>query len=140
MTTSRHPWIDLSEFPLIKEVVPDQFTDEDVYAFFKAIEVLILEQHAPYAVVMGAASHTAVFSIAHRRAAAELEEKIAPVEKVYNAGTGYVTRSSIQRGILTAVFWLRPPAYPYRVFDDMNEAEEWARTQLARVARAAKSA
>ena len=40
-------------------------------------------------------------------------------------GTAMVFESRLLRGILTAVFWLRKPAYPTRVFTTTAEAWDW---------------
>jgi hypothetical protein len=37
-----------------------------------------------------------------------------------------IVKSSIERGIVTAVLWLSPAPFPIRVFDSATEAERWA--------------
>lgn len=42
-------------------------------------------------------------------------------------GTAMVFTSVVLRGVLTAIFWIRKPRYPTRVFGSLEEAERWAR-------------
>jgi len=41
-----------------------------------------------------------------------------------------VCRSPFTRGIVTAVHWITPPVYPYKIFGNRREGERWARQQL----------
>lgn len=41
------------------------------------------------------------------------------------ARAAYVTQSALGRGILTAVFWIAPPAIPVETFSDRDTAIAW---------------
>jgi hypothetical protein len=41
-------------------------------------------------------------------------------------GSAFVLNSAVMRGILTAVFWMRKPVVPTKVFAELDEATLWA--------------
>ena len=45
----------------------------------------------------------------------------------WGVGCGLVFQSTVLRGILTAIFWLKKPEYEVRVFADVTEAVVWGR-------------
>ena len=47
-------------------------------------------------------------------------------------GTAFVTESSLARGLITAVSWVAPTAYPQKTFADRRTALEWGYEQLGR--------
>jgi hypothetical protein len=65
---------------------------------------------------------------ARRKAAADIlharREKLSRITIAY----ALVTPSALARGALTAVFWLAPPPYPWRVPRDVGEAFRWFAT------------
>jgi hypothetical protein len=48
-------------------------------------------------------------------------------------GLGIVPGSALARGIVTAIFWVAPPAVPYRSFGTREEAGAWARSLSTRL-------
>lgn len=53
--------------------------------------------------------------------------------KVLLRGEATVLESALVRGGLTAIYWLSPPGYPWKIFGDMSEALHWAQAQLTRL-------
>ena len=68
---------------------------------------------------------------AQRRRLAELEQRVEDHDREYLVACALVAETPIVRGLATAVFWLKPPVYPYRFFADRDEAMTWLREQLA---------
>ncbi len=43
-----------------------------------------------------------------------------------------VVRSTIERGVVTAVSWMAKPDYPFLAFASDSEAKDWLRAQIER--------
>jgi hypothetical protein len=71
----------------------------------------------------------AAMSADQRRQLADvLDARKAKLQSI-TAGYVMVTPSAVVRGILTAVFWIAPPPYPYRVVATPDEGFQWLATQ-----------
>jgi hypothetical protein len=49
----------------------------------------------------------------------------------WNVGSALIVPNPWLRGLVTAVTWLSPPKFPYRLCSEPIEAERWAKKQLA---------
>lgn len=73
----------------------------------------------------------AAMSAEQRRQLADvLDARKTKLQRI-TAGYVMVTPSAVVRGILTAVFWIAPPPYPYRVLATPQEGFQWLATQCA---------
>jgi hypothetical protein len=52
--------------------------------------------------------------------------RFEPHDLAYNRGSAIVVPNAFLRGIVTAVFWLRPPRFPHESFATRDEAIRWA--------------
>lgn len=125
-----HPWIDNTEAPLYVQVLPKEGTDEELRKFCNALRVWHTRVDFPFAVVFDI-SGLGFATAGQRRILAQHEKSVADTDRKYCAGCGLVAASTWQVGLITATFWLSPPAYPAKVFANREDAKAWAADQLA---------
>ena len=124
-----HPWIDDSEAPLYILTYPADNEDEELIKRHDEIADWYETVDRPIAWVVdctGIQKATAT----QRKIVSEHTDKILPYSKRFNMGTGIVITSSWVRGLLTAIFWLSPPPFPYKIFDTVEHAKAWSRARL----------
>ena len=123
-------WSDDSEWPLVKEGMSGTIDDATLDRYFATLAGY-LGRGERYAVLFDARAARGMPAVQRRR----LSERLAVHReqlRTYHAAIAIVTRSPIIAGLVTAVYWLAPPPYAYRVFaDDLPAAEAWVRAQLA---------
>jgi hypothetical protein len=66
-----------------------------------------------------------------RKRIADLHKQVQNIDRKYMRACAIVAPNTFTRGIATAVYWLCPPVYPYRFFDDRASALAWAKQMLA---------
>jgi hypothetical protein len=124
-----HPWIDASRAPLYIVTYPETPSDQEVLEGHRAIEEIYRSTDRHVAWVVDARKVRKATPV-QRRMVAEHEERTKQLAKKYNAGLALVITSRLVRGMVTAVFWMSPPVYPYEIFDDMELAQQWALQRL----------
>ena len=124
-----HPWLDDSAAPLFQHNYPADGTVDQVVEFGRIWEKTIRDYARPYGVV---ADLTRLISApaAVRKAMADTDTRMADVDQKYCVGSAIVVSSTFGRGLVTAVFWIAPPVYPYRLFASMDEGRAWVRERL----------
>jgi hypothetical protein len=127
---SPHPWIEILEPSLYAQSFPARIVDGELSAFLVSLDAFIRAQRRPFAWVVQADA-TVSSSAGQRRMFAEAELRLQEYDRVLCVGTSFVLSSPVMRGVVTAVYWLAPPVYPYRFFATMPEARRWAQEQLA---------
>lgn len=65
-----------------------------------------------------------------RRKMAELEKRLEDHDAKYVKAIGIVAPNAMTRGLVTAVFWLKPPVYPYQMFATFEEAIAWVEAEM----------
>jgi hypothetical protein len=115
--------VDTSTLPLLKIRYDGPFSDEELERLFRALEG-VLKRDGQMAAVIDL--RTAVAPPANQRRAQgewihKNERKLG--RKVMAAAI--VTDSAIMRGVVTAIFWVRPLPCPTRVVPDLALAREW---------------
>jgi hypothetical protein len=68
-----------------------------------------------------------------RRDAAAFMKELNAASAQWCAGSAIIVPSSVLAGAIRAVFWVSPPAFPYAVLSDREEAEAWLRQQAERL-------
>ena len=124
-----HPW--LAEFGphLFEQVFPKMVTDEELARFLHAVEAHVSAQQEPFAwVVMADALMSS--SAKQRAEFAAAERRMKDKDQALCVGTAFVLTSAIARGAVTAVYWLSPPVYPYKVCATREAALAWASGRL----------
>lgn len=124
-----HPWISVIEGPLYRQVLPQKTTDAELAAMIAEVERITTAMHSPFGWVTDI-SNVLHSSPVQRRMYAESEKRLAQWDARYCAGTAICCKDALTRGVLTAVHWISPPAYPFKIFGHALEAERWARQQL----------
>lgn len=124
-----HPWVDATEWPLLTVTYPPSFSAANVATLFRAVEAFYDANDAPFAWVVDV-GNVGLADAKVRQVTAEHEEKTKDHKARFSRGTAFVIRSPLVRGIITAVFWIAPPSYPYEVFSTVERARDWAQEKL----------
>lgn len=66
-----------------------------------------------------------------RRTIADHHARYATVIRARCAGIAMVVGSPLERGLLTALFWVSPPTYRYAVVGTVEVGERWGRRELS---------
>lgn len=128
----RHPWFRRDELPLIQADLPAQFTTAELRDALTALRNWLIDDvDEPYGLIINIARSEPIDASA-RKMVAEFEQSYAHVEQRFSTGQAYVIRSALVVGVMTAVFWLKPPTYPYRFFLDLEEGRRWAKADFER--------
>jgi hypothetical protein len=125
-----HPWLGQLDDALFVQSFPRTMTDVELASFLEATAKLVFGKHSPYAWVVdvGGLLHA---SAKQRRMFADFEMRVREHDRRFCAGAAIFAPHPITRGIVTAVFWLSPPSYPYLVTGSLAEAHAYARHKLA---------
>jgi hypothetical protein len=124
-----HPWITILGPSLYCQTFPPRFPDAEFTSFLEVLEALVGAQTGPFAwVVLADALLTT--SATQRRMMADAEKRMQPQDRAFCVGTAIVLSSSIARGVVTAVYWLTPPVYPYAFCATPEQGRLWARARL----------
>lgn len=129
-----HPWVDASAAPLLVQRYPPRFTDDELAAGIAAIEAVILAQDRPFAWV-AELDHLVFVPMRARRRFAEFEQRVAEHDRRYCVGAALVFHSPLVRSVVSSLYWIAPPVYPYAIFADVVPARRWAEARLAEAAR-----
>ncbi len=128
---NRHPWIDYSEAPLYRQIFPAEGTWDDVVAFRTAVNDVVCSATDPFAWVIDLGRGLGATADARaRRYFADEDERLAPLNRALCAGVAFYVPKATTRGLITAVYWMAPPVFPYSFFSKLEEARAWAKGQL----------
>ena len=125
-----HPWITRITGPLYMMSLPSQFSDEELTAALEDTYQIGMSFTSPYGWVCDL-SHLLKTTASQRKIWADNDKRMIDQDRRLCAGAGVFVTSKLAMGVVTAVFWISPPVYPLRVFNDRVSAEAWARQQLA---------
>jgi hypothetical protein len=110
--------------------LPAIATDDELLAYFDACENWSKRVTFPVGWVMDL-SRVAGGTARQRALFAEYQERLSAFDRRYNRGTALVISNAVVRGFVTAVYWLKPPVYPYQTFARRGEALVWVKRALA---------
>lgn len=116
--------IDSSRWPLLLVRLPPTATDEEVQAYLDQLRTF-RERREPYAVIVEASASQG-FSARQRKMQADYIESGIQTSRIYLKAFAFVARSALQRGMMTAILWMKPPEWPNRIFSTTGEAIAWA--------------
>jgi hypothetical protein len=124
-----HAWIDSSRAPLYMMTFPVVTLDEDLRACCDARErwAKIAKYPVSWVVDLSAITNT---TAKQRRIFSEHLARFEPHDRAYNRGSALIVPNAFLRGVVTAVFWLKPPTFPNECFATKEEALRWARIRL----------
>ncbi len=116
------------EWPLLIIKASGESSDRDLDRYIATLSEALsrCERH----VVVVDASEGQNLKSTHRKRVAAWNQANEPALKKYRAGLVLVTESAVLRGLITAVYWLFPPPFPYRTADSIDDARSWGFKQL----------
>jgi hypothetical protein len=126
---------DDSAWPLVIDTSSGAATDDDIERYVAAHDRYLARREL-YAAVLDARGADQM-SAAHRRRVAQWLTEHREELRRYHVALAFVSSSALIRGVLTAIYWLHPPPYPYKMFASLDEAKTWAREMIQ--ARATKA-
>jgi hypothetical protein len=115
--------------PIYQVAFPPAVTDEELLGYFDACETWSKRVTHPVAWVIDLSSVTRV-TPRQRALFAEYQERMTPFDRRYNRASAIVISNAIVRGFVTAVYWLKPPVYPYQMFGRRSEGLRWVQQLL----------
>jgi len=115
--------ISLEEWPLVIVTFLKSTTDEEYDRYIREIEQ-IRRRREPWAYILDA-QNTAPMTSRHRKAYTESARRDADLIRQHLRCAAFVFANPIARACLTAVQWLAPPPYPWKVVATMREARAW---------------
>jgi len=124
------PFVRVLEEGLLEMAFDAEMTDALLEEHIEAFGGFCERNRSPMALVVLAGSMLRI-SARQRRRLAEFEKRFEDHDRRYGVGVALVASNTIVRGLITAVFWLKPPVYPHRFFADRDEALAWLRERLA---------
>jgi hypothetical protein len=120
--------VDDSRWPIARVKLPAVASDDEVRQYLDQLRVL-RDRRERYALIIDA-NDSRGFSPKQRQMQASYIASGLPLSAQYLRAFAFVASSAMQRGMLTAIFWLNPPRWPYRIFAHIEQAEVWARQQI----------
>ncbi len=117
--------------PIYRWTFPPEATDEELSSAFRARETVATRARYDAAWIIDM-SNIRKAPATQRQAMAQHLKRFGEYANRWNAGSALIVPNPWLRGLVTAVTWLSPPKFPYRLFADSVEAERWARKQLAK--------
>lgn len=124
---SPHPWLDVTHAPVYIARLPPKMLDSELEEYFFAVEKFFLNHDGRYALVTDT-SFVQSATASQRRLVAESDIRLRDHDRQWCAGAGIVAKTALIRGAITAIYWISPPVYPYRVFSNLTEAVVWCRS------------
>lgn len=128
-----HPWI-LSHFHdhVFEMAMPPRSSDEEIDEFCRAHVAWARAHMHPHAHMFDMRHATTLTAKQRRRYSQHVEDMHAAGDTYWNVGVAYVAESPLVRGAITAVFWIAPPPFPYKVVSTPEEGRRWVEQQLSR--------
>jgi hypothetical protein len=124
-----HAWIDASGAPLYVLTFPASTADEQLIACCEARETWAARVNYPVAWVVDLSA----IRTATARQRQIFGKHLGRMERhniTYNQGAALIVPNAALRGIVTAIFWIKPPRFHYRLFATRREGVEWAAERL----------
>ncbi|OGQ89045.1 MAG: hypothetical protein A2289_18705 [Deltaproteobacteria bacterium RIFOXYA12_FULL_58_15] len=124
-----HPWLDLKDTHVFRCVYPECATDEELAEFLEVVYEHTISTRHSYGWIIDA-THLLKGTAKQRRMYGDNEKRLTDHNARFAVGTALVSKSGLVRGLITAVFWLQRPSYPYAILGSMDEAERWIHQRL----------
>lgn len=117
-----------NEWPLLIIEASGESSDEDLDRYIGTLSK-VLARCEPHVVIVDATRGQNLKGTHRRRVAAWNQQNEVALKK-YRVGLVLVTESSVLRGLITAVYWLFSPPFPYVTANSIEEARRWAYHKL----------
>lgn len=119
---------DLERWPIAVCRAYGESTDDDLRAYTGRLSELLAREQRHVLIVDASGAKT--LKGTHRQMVAEWNKANAEKLAKYRVGLVLVTRSAVLRGMITAVYWVFTPPFPYKAVDSIDSAFVWARERL----------
>jgi hypothetical protein len=120
--------IDDAAFPVVVMRILGEYTDAEQSAFLEELEQL-LRRRTRFVGVLDLSRGGGATALQRKRWADWIAAHDAELRR-WVPGMSLVISSMLVRGMVTAVFWLRPMPIPTKTVETLAEAKIWARSQL----------
>jgi len=127
---------DVSRWPVVVVRAPATVSDEEMAEHLAFFEGKVYARREPFVTVLDLRFCE---KITPRQRSIMIGSMKRNEEMTQCRGCAMVFDSMLLRGILTAMFWVRKPAYPTRVFSKVVEAFDWAEALMVRSGRSSSS-
>lgn len=121
--------VDASTWPIARVTLPSSATDDEVRRYLDELRKL-RERREPYALIVDANASKG-FSATQRQMQADYVASGLPLSRRFLRAFAFVASSTMQRGMLTAIFWLNKPDWPHQTFRTVEEATAWVTERMA---------
>ncbi|MCO4746432.1 MAG: response regulator transcription factor [Proteobacteria bacterium] len=122
--------IDESHWPLIVARFPGQTVGTEAFTAYLDALSEILARGETYAMLTDTTALKETITAQQRALVSEWIEQQSEVISRQSVGTALVVRSSVIRGVLLSINWIRPPSNPQKVFTSYPDAVDWVLGQL----------
>jgi hypothetical protein len=120
------PHVEDKAWPFVISVIPPQ-PDIAFFELFFAKQMEMLNRKERWVHVVDIRPVVKLPDSKVRFAIAEQTKKIEALSSKYNMGTATIIKSSLVRGILTAIHWLLPPPHPFANVATAQEGVDYLR-------------
>ncbi|HLT37039.1 MAG TPA: hypothetical protein VK034_12160 [Enhygromyxa sp.] len=117
---------DLRDWPILRMRSPT--SDVHIESFFSIIDDA-LSREAVFVSIHDTRGMPNLNAVQRRKFADYIQRREEPLGR-WIAAHAVIVGSAIERGIVTAVLWLKPAPFPVKVFSTPQEAETWAIAKL----------
>lgn len=115
--------LDESRFPLILGTYAGVLPIEEYKQHLEDLIEVVQRRRMAYTFIVD--SNVSGFSAEHRRISVEHMKKYETELQRWQRAVALVTRSTLQRGFLTAITWVYTPPYPFKAFASLDDASSW---------------
>jgi hypothetical protein len=107
----------------------DNVTEQSIEDFMVTFSDVVKSKDERYALVIDLRQRS---SMSRKQRKFHIDElnKNKEFAKEFNAGTALIVNSAVVRGIMMSVFWFYNPKHPTDVFKTMEDAFDWANSQV----------
>lgn len=124
-----HPWYFMRELPLLGFSLPPKVDNQELVEFLAARDKVIRAITQPWASIVDI-TNLMVSSALQRNMFSEAEGRLTGFYRKHLIATSIVVANPFHRGIVTAMFWMRPPVYPYTLAANVDEGIRWTTAKL----------
>ena len=118
-------------WPIVVFAGIEPVSADDIQSFLNGSDE-VLKRKEPHAIIVDMSQMSPVNPDMRRKVAAWLAEHQEELKK-YRLGSAIVVKSNVIRGIITAIYWLQPPPYPYSICSNRDEALAWSKGIIEKI-------
>jgi hypothetical protein len=120
---------DDSEWPLVLDRPDGEPSDEEVVRYMETHDAY-LRRRELYGAVLDANRATVMTAKQRKMVTEWLTARHDDLGR-WHVAIALVAKSPVIRGFLTAIYWVSPPAYPYKIFSELEPAKAWVLGEIA---------